>query len=108
MAYDLVQCLQEIYDPTEEKFRFASGESFSIYPFDVHVIMGLEDKGTIVRLDENFSAQDITYVYKQDYTEDDFSIYELSRLLWTDDISYNDFIRSSPIMILLGVLSYLH
>lgn len=55
-----LQCLQGIYDPTQDKFIFASGEIFSVYPFDIHVVMGLD--GTIVQLDENVSAQDIPCV----------------------------------------------
>jgi hypothetical protein len=50
---NLLNCIFQYYDPKEERAIFGSGESFSICLYDVDIILGLNDKATLVQLDEH-------------------------------------------------------
>jgi hypothetical protein len=51
----LLHCIFQHYDPKKECVTLGTGERFSLYPYDVHNIMGLKDKGTLVVLDEQIT-----------------------------------------------------
>ena len=42
MRKSLLKCLLDNYDPTEDRVKFGTGESFTITPYDVEVIMPYE------------------------------------------------------------------
>jgi hypothetical protein len=102
---NLLHCIFQHYDPKEDRVKLGSGESFSLYPYDVHCIMGLKDKGTPVVLDETITLQDVPAKYKVRYDGTGMWINDMVNIMESDGPLAEDFDRSFVLFALATILA---
>jgi hypothetical protein len=100
----LLRSIIECYDPIEDKVTFESGQSFSVLPTDVDIIMGLPNMGNLVQTDVNIiTPEDIPAKFKTRYNADGICIRDLVSIMYEDAPPDDDFNRSF-VLYLMGTI----
>jgi hypothetical protein len=100
----LLRSIIECYDPIEDKVTFESGQSFSVLPPDVDIIMGLPNMGNLVQTDVNIiTPEDIPAKFKTRYNADGICIRDLVSIMYEDAPPNDDFNRSF-VLYLMGTI----